>query len=195
MNLESFHLLKSQFPKDFEATDNITPALYYPQDLYKYLSIVDAVREHEPDKIDGLFFTGKKWKGRRRILRALSNIIVSCDKLPLVDFTKKMKEYKVILSLPAHGNLCHREFEAFGIGVPVLMPEHTNKLYDPLIPNEHYVSVSHWTELEERYNEVKDDKEFLEYISKNAMEWFDRNCRYPNCYKYFKEPLSKILKV
>jgi hypothetical protein len=197
LNIEKdiVHIVKSQFNESkYDIQEDFTPSCYFPRDLTSYLSFVDEVRNKRPDKKeDGLFFTGRKWKGRRKILRRLEDIIVSCDKLPPKEFVMKMNSHKVILSLPGHGNLCHREFEAFGVGVPVLMIKHKNTLYDPLIPDKHYISVNNYKDIKGRYEEVKDDEEYLEYVSQNAIEWFDNNCRYPNCYRSFDLPLKKIL--
>jgi hypothetical protein len=192
------HVIKSQFDTDkYLPTDSFSPASYYPREIGKYLDIVDEVRVHRKDSVkrDGLFFTGKRWKGRGRVVDSLREFIPQGFRLPFVDFVKHMSEYNVILSLPGHGNLCHREFEAFGIGVPVLMPKHKNTLYDPLIPDKHYISVDDTSQLKDKYLEVKDNKKLLKSISKNAMKWFDRNCRYPMCYKCFDKPIRKILEI
>jgi hypothetical protein len=73
------------------------------------------------------------------------------------------------------------------IGVPFIRFEYTTNLNPKLIPNYHYISIdrpsdlvidrlgneTHAAMIEKRFLEVKDDKEFLSFISKNAKEYYD----------------------
>ena len=192
------HVLKSQFnPEEYSIQDNFTPSGYFPREFEKYINIIDEVIEHRniSTKRDGLFFTGKLWKRRRRIVNHMQSIISSSERLPFIDFVKRMSEYRIVLSLPGKGNLCHREFEAMGIGVPVLMPRLKNILPDLLIPNVHYIAVDQPEQIRDTYMMVRDNQSLLNDISRNAMEWFDRNCRYPNCYKPFDVAIKKIIDI
>ena len=76
----------------------------------------------------------------------------------------------------------------------MLRYEFLSKMNTPLVPNFHYISVDrpndlplyrdgtkvHADKLIERYREVIGDKEFLEFISKNARQYFDDNLKYEN---------------
>jgi len=99
-------------------------------------------------------------------------------------------KYKIALSVDGRGELCYRDIECFAIGIPILRFEYLTPLSDPLIPNYHYISVSrpddllfyrlgnesHSKLLEQRYYEVLNDDNFLNFISKNAREYYLKNC-------------------
>jgi hypothetical protein len=58
------------------------------------------------------------------------------------------------------------------------------QFHEPLIPDFHYIAVDFNNyrdyqttadKLINKYNEVKDNKELLDFIGKNAREWYLRN--------------------
>ena len=91
------------------------------------------------------------------------------------------------------GDLCFRDIEMFGLGVPLMRPKLVVENSEPLIPDFHYVSVdaefdpeyrySNPEELSQRiakrYHEVIDDTEFLEFVKNNAKNWYENNISYP----------------
>ena len=111
-------------------------------------------------------------------------------------------EYKVGLAFSSVAELCYREIDYMGIGLPILRLEYKITTNPPLIPNYHYISVdrdkyglygkqndegwgTHFDRLGgekyvnayiERFLEVKDDYDFLSYISENAHNYFQENC-------------------
>ena len=103
-------------------------------------------------------------------------------------------KYKIGLSIPGTCELCHRDFEYMAIGLPILRFEFAGNYMPEIKPNYHYISVDrpkdlllyregtkkHAAKLIERYEEVIDDKEFLEFISKNARQYFNDNLKYKN---------------
>jgi hypothetical protein len=77
--------------------------------------------------------------------------------------------------------LCFRDFEAFALRIPLVRPEYRVSLAQPLIPDYHYVKVrvrnpNHLETLAEdimiRYSEVIDDDSFLDFIARNAFEYY-----------------------
>jgi hypothetical protein len=117
--------------------------------------------------------------------------------------------YKVGLSFSSVAELCYREIDYMGIGLPTLRLEYKITTNPPLIPNYHYISVDRdkydlygkendmeWgTHIDrlggekyvnayiERFLEVKDDYDFLSFISKNAYNYFQENCTQENSLK------------
>lgn len=88
------------------------------------------------------------------------------------------------------GEFCYRDIEYVSLGLPFIRIEYKDALYDPFIQNKHYISIPReraYTEYLkngdegvanlyiEKYKEVKDDDCFLNYISNNQIEWYDRN--------------------
>jgi hypothetical protein len=88
------------------------------------------------------------------------------------------------------GEFCYRDIEYILCGVPFIRIEFKDQLYDPILANHHYISIprEHAYVAYERYgdrglselyiskyNEIKDDQHFLDFISKNQIKWSNRN--------------------
>lgn len=101
--------------------------------------------------------------------------------------------YKMGFSVTGVPEICCREIEYMAIGLPNFRMEYMTQLNPPLIPNYHYIAVDRskfpWDANKDReggneyveayiqrFNEVKDDREFLEFISKNGREYYLENC-------------------
>jgi len=88
------------------------------------------------------------------------------------------------------GEFCYRDIEYTLLGLPYIRIEFKDSVYDPLLPNVHYISIPREhayvayalkgdigvAELYiNRYKEVINDETFLNYITKNQLEWSERN--------------------
>lgn len=87
------------------------------------------------------------------------------------------------------GDFCFRDMDFYGIGIPTIRPKFAAETANPLIPNFHYISLD--CEFDEtyryknpdklaesiklKYYQVIKDTEFLNYISKNAHQWYVNN--------------------
>ena len=105
-----------------------------------------------------------------------------------LDYFDDVINYKIGLSVPGVGEFCYRDIEYMGIGIPMMKFQYTNELYYPLIPNYHYISIDrignmieerngtpeHTEAYIKRFLEVKDDKEFLNFISTNARNYYEK---------------------
>jgi hypothetical protein len=138
-----------------------------------------------------MFFRGETTS--RTILSHFSNEVIYGGE-PIGGFDKyatEMLDFKLALSVAGRGEMCYRDIECMAMGVPFIRFEYTTELNPPLIPNFHYISVDRpddlkdWMNLDrngehhhaemitKRYLEVIDDTEFLEFISKNAREYYE----------------------
>jgi hypothetical protein len=111
--------------------------------------------------------------------------------------------YKIGLSVAGRGELCYRDIEYMALGIPFLRFEYLSELNPNLIPNFHYISVErpedllkdrlgdieHAKMVEKRFLEVKDDKEFLDFISNNAREYYTK---FFNRKNYVKHTLNLL---
>jgi hypothetical protein len=77
------------------------------------------------------------------------------------------------------------------MGIPLIRFEYLSKLKSPLIPNYHYISVDRPEELKsfltqdkngdgihaelitKKFLEIKDNKDFLNFISENAKKYYE----------------------
>jgi len=103
------------------------------------------------------------------------------------EYFNDLINYKIGLSVAGRGELCYRDIEYMALGIPFLRFNYLSQLNPNLIPNFHYISVerpqellidrlgneSHAKMLEKRFLEVKDDKDFLDFISNNARKYYE----------------------
>lgn len=108
--------------------------------------------------------------------------------VPLEEYIETLASEKINLSLNGHGELCHRDMEILGLGNVLLRPKLTSKFYEPLVPDVHYIGVEYddlpggqanhralADRIFDKFNEIKDNTDFLDFVGKNARAWFERN--------------------
>jgi hypothetical protein len=96
------------------------------------------------------------------------------------------------------GEFCYRDIEYAMVGVPFIRIEYKDTLHNPLLPNFHYISIPRehaYVAYEKygdegvadlyikKYEEIKYDHSFLNYISNNLREWSDKNILHGNAEK------------
>lgn len=164
--------------------------------------------ENNEDKIgDMLFFKGSG-QGYRKAITILQEYwgVVDNSSLTQEQYFENLIKHEIALSYyqdldkyatpyDHQGEFCYRDMEYMALGVPFIRIEYRDAVYNGLIPNYHYISISREKAYEtykkngdegvselifDTWQEVKDDKEFLNYISKNQIKWFDKYIRWPN---------------
>lgn len=152
------------------------------------------------DYIDKFYFKGNVENMERNSVKLLENNEWFCtgNTLEHLKYLNELIKYKVGLSIPGIGELCYRDIEYMAIGIPIMKFEYVTKMNPELIPNYHYISIKrddvdlnnkqtlfYSVENErlggqkyikkyiDRFLEVKDDFEFLNFVSKNAKEYYD----------------------
>lgn len=148
-----------------------------------------------------MIFRGWLWEPRALMMEGLQRddiVVVDTnaggEKLGYLDYLTEMTEYAAVLSLPGGAPMCHRDIEAFAVGVPVIRPHVPSHHPDPLLPGVHYISCHYapdWgddgypryasyadfqRELLRVWDHVKDDREFLAFVATNARAWYARHC-------------------
>jgi hypothetical protein len=100
------------------------------------------------------------------------------------EYIRELAGHKVNLSINGHAEVCHRDMEIMGLGTVLLRTRFVCKFHEPLIPNFHYVAidVDNFRDYETiaqkliaKYEEIKHKKDFLDFVGKNAREWYLRN--------------------
>jgi hypothetical protein len=173
----------------------------YPEKLRKFFYFAKGGNQLD-DQLPRLRMVeknGKKmyWRGNTHLHRGIvlneisghlnNDFMKTCDQNT---YYREMATSKMSLSLPGLGPACHREFEAFAVGTPVIMPEFKNIYYVDLIPNHHYVSVvaesgeSLGSAIIRRYHEVCGDDEFMSFVANNAMQYYDTYCSVKSSVKW-----------
>jgi hypothetical protein len=187
-----------RFPENIEMV--YEPFFYNPYFDCCYGKMTELFENRNP-KHDKLFFRGWMWDSRKNMTENINrDDILIIDKnvgegnLNYIEYLNELSEYKVSLSLPGGTEICNRDIESFAIGIPVLRPSLSVNYPNPLIPNYHYISFFHHCDyidmgnpkyldyrafqknLEYTWELVKNNDEYLNFVSKNARNWFLNNC-------------------
>lgn len=110
-------------------------------------------------------------------------------------YFEELIKYKIGLAIGTTAEYSYREMEYMAIGVPFLRVEYMTQLNPPLIPNYHYIAIdrakynlpynngldrlggeNYIKAYIDRFLEVKEDQEFLNYIAKNARQYYLNYC-------------------
>lgn len=175
------HFVDSEFYKEKYSKFKLTPFSYM---MYQKQSesLSEEIRIPFKDKQDnGLMFRGKLY-GMRKELQILEPNMINDRVIDSSEYLKELAYSKICLSLDGAGIICHRDIEILSVGSVLFRPLSTHNTYNPLTPNIHYIgfekSDNPKIQLEiilDRYNEIKDDYNFLEMISSNGLNWYKEN--------------------
>jgi hypothetical protein len=193
--------------------DTIYQSFYYSSyevnDEEKITNLYDA--RNLQYTIPELYFCGQMWDFRKEMIKhikdpSISIVSKSNKYVSYYDHLNYLIHYRCSLSLPGGTEMCNRDIENFSIGVPVIRPNISISYDEPLIPNYHYISCydncKYWNgypsyisykdfalSVVDTWHRVKDNLDYLEFVSKNARLWYLKNCRIDNNMDYV---LSKI---
>lgn len=193
-----------------ELRNRIVPSVYPETNWlfgYNNYNMIKQFRNNNYNELsDKLLWRGslytnhpnKKYSNTRRLIEYLQNeecTIINRNPTDFVTYINEAISSRLILCFGGGGgvdcgDICFRDIEMFGIGIPIIRPLYQVEFYDKLIPDYHYISVDIDIEADYRYsNDVKfsrliydkfknvvNDREYLEYISLNAKKWYDSNC-------------------
>lgn len=145
-----------------------------------------------------------RYLGVRRALELLpqhlstSELYFGAGALQFEQYLQEAFQFRLAFSIGGGGgalcgDLCFRDIEMFGLGIPLMRPKLVVENSEPLIPDFHYVAVDAEFDSEyryanpeelsqriaKRYREVIDDTEFLEFVKNNAKKWYENNISYP----------------
>lgn len=186
------------FPKDFDKSSlpyTIKSSTYYPfysKTNYEFYYHLRKFRGND-NLIDKLFCIEGTGRDDVPRLREIGLCSESPGSLSFDSYMDLAIQYKVGLSIHGHAEVCHREFDYMAAGIPNLRLEYMTQLDAPLIPNYHYISIpleqfpwdgrlhreggpQYVEAYKKRFFEVKDDLDFLDFISKNARDYYIKYC-------------------
>jgi hypothetical protein len=119
-------------------------------------------------------------------------IRIEGSRIPLREYIEELDSRALNLSLNGTGEICFRDIEILGLGTALMRPKLVTKFRNELIPNYHYISVD-FSDIEqgisgyeiycnkladrllERFNEVRNDKDFIDFIAANGRKWYEEN--------------------
>jgi hypothetical protein len=173
--------------------------IYAPCFPYNHVNMDDyyVKRKSISNLIDKFTFRGNIVGTNRTSIFLLKNEELFDGGEYVPNYFDDVIKYKVGLSIPGIGELCYRDIEYMAMGIPMMKFEYMTQLNPPLIPNYHYISINrdgidseedkkfglvgreregderHANAYIDKFKEIKDNKEFLEFISKNARQYYE----------------------
>ena len=197
------HRIDIQIPTEYISKRDLIRPGYYPESIWQFgaLNREGFAEYRKSKKLDPrLHFRGTVYPARECVYHIAQlypqDVNFNFGRIDFNAFVQEMISHKIAFGLGMNigGDICFRDIEVIGSGIPFLRPKLHIEMHDPLIPNVHYIAVD--TELDpiyltaknnvqtahdvmKRYHEVVNDDAFLEYISHNATEWYDRNIADP----------------
>lgn len=187
--------------------DKVRPWIFLSFKEFDY-DYYRKLRDEKTEFDDKLFYLGSGIDSYRKCVKEVENkgYLQKTGGYSFETYLDKMTSSKIGLShyldldkyttpFDHPGEFCYRDIEYMAIGLPFIRIEYKDSVHDPLIPNYHYISIPRehayvaWEKNKEvgvadlyikKYLQVKDDQRFLNYISKNQKDWFDRNIKSPN---------------
>lgn len=127
-------------------------------------------------------------------------LVTRDDKFEREEWWKEAAKHYINLSLPGHP-WCNREFELWGLGLPVMAAQWKNLMMNNPIPNYHYLSVDSsdvdYTGVSKDaeyladqfityYDLIIDNKDFIKKIARQGKEFYDNHIQIENAAKdYF----------
>jgi hypothetical protein len=188
--------------KNFVFNFTYKSSIYTPSYPYISLDEFYLKRSLKSSFIDKFVFRGNTEEGYFRTAVHLLKDCEWFDGYEYIDksvenYFNHIVNYKVGLSIPGVGELCYRDVEYMALGIPFIKMKYISELNPPLIPNFHYIAIERF-ESESDYNcdggviacerkgnkryanaykekflEVRDNKDFLLFISDNARKYYE----------------------
>lgn len=135
-------------------------------------------------------FRGYTYLFRKHIIND-ERYIVHTDKVDEPEYLRELDSYALNFSPNGAGEICFRDLEVMGLGGALFRQKLVVDFHNKLIPNHHYISVdfddiptdtdyvTYWCKLadriHERFQEVKDDHDFIDFVAKNGRKWYEEN--------------------
>jgi len=186
----------------------------YPDTIWQLGNNYNTVQEHRKNiTLDTrLYWRGSlyshgiesRYLGVRKALELLPNYLSDSElyfgagPIPFDQYIQESFQFKIALSIGGGGgalcgDLCFRDIEMFGLGIPLIRPKLIVENSEPLIADYHYISVDAEFDSEfryanpvelsrriaNRYRAVINDDEFLMFVKNNAKKWYEDNISYP----------------
>lgn len=166
----------------------------------KYCDIVYAQKKSSEFRKQGLFFRGLFYGEREYCYfnNTHSEIrVTNKDYKNLPEYAYELADYRCGLSFTGAAEICFRDMELMGLGIPIIRPLLTSvEFKEPLIPDVHYISFegdtaeSKQQALIDKWEEVKHKYDFLDYIGDNARKWYLKNIRLDTQAKLFIDSIN-----
>ena len=121
--------------------------------------------------------------GQRLDLANLNKIKICNDKIqPETAYYEDLTNNKMGLSLNGAGEICNRDLEILSARSVLFRPILNVQFHNKLIVDYHYIGFEYDSNPEiqmdiilKKYNEIKDNESYLEFIAENGYNWYKEN--------------------
>ena len=134
-----------------------------------------------------LFFRGLSYGEREFVMNNCTHpqiTVTNKEYKNLPEYVNELIDYRCGLSFTGAAEICNRDMELMSLGIPIIRPYlNSTEFKDPLIPNVHYIAFGGDTLNEKldglikKWEEIKNNYEFLDYIGENGREWYLKNAK------------------
>lgn len=176
----------------------ISSSVFYtiPHENVNYEEIYKQRKEKSFDELEDKLFM--LFTTQRNDPYKLSELgYLNKDTKPVLppEYFQKAINHKIGLSIATLAEYCYRDIEYMAVGIPFMRVEYLRDLNPPLIPNHHYIAIDRkkyglpynsgldrvggekYVEAYiDRFLEVKDDKEFLNFVANNGRDYYVKYC-------------------
>lgn len=158
-------------------------------------------RKYIKNKSDILYFRGSSLQEREFLYLLPNEYVTNFDAVETSTYFNEIIQHKIAISIDGRGEFCYRDVECFQIGIPIIRFEYESIMDKHLIPNYHYISVprpkdmtfyrhgtkEHVELFMNRYFEVINDEEYLNFVANNARHYYENNLKLDKvCKKTFE---------
>lgn len=200
-----FHWVNKE--RSIECIDKVRPWIFLTFKEFDYEHYREK-RKQLTSYNDKLFYLGSGIDGYRKSVLEVGSMghLQTTGNFEFSDYLDKLINSKIGLShymdldkytnpFEYPGEMCYRDIEYMSVGLPFIRIEYKDSLHNPLIANHHYISIPRedaYVAYErdgdkgvaelyvKKYLSIKENNTFLDFISKNQIDWFDKNIKSPN---------------
>ena len=176
----------------------ICPWVYFPTNDYDFeeLKTRRNNRLMRGNIISKFYFRGSSLECRRIILGFSPELFTGGKPIGGFEaYTNELLDYQMGFSIAGRGEFCYRDMEYMGMGIPFIRFDYNSEMAEPLIPNVHYISVprpanaphdrdltpEHAPLIEKRFLKVKNDVDYLNFVSNNAWNYYNNYVKMDGC--------------
>lgn len=178
--LAPFHMIDTVFKMQYSPShvynSKVKPFVYQ----CKNMQMIRNSMHHPPEPRSGLFWMGNPLYGRKLWLQECKSILNEDwqERTTPEEYLQRLRTASFALNLKGNGDFCHRMFEAFAMGCPVLSTRLTNITKHQLLPDVHYFVVDKPSDVIPRYHQLIQEPDRIATVARNASIWYDNNCEF-----------------
>ena len=147
-----------------------------------YDELIKGAKSISEKQDDSLSFRGFLYGDRFNLLKTNKIKLTSQKIFPEKNYFEELTNTKVCLSLNGVAEICNRDMEILSAKSVLLRPKLNQKFHNELIDGYHYVGFEYDSDpvrqsdiILDKFNEIINNDDFLNFISKNGYEWFLNN--------------------